>query len=183
MKISKETSLKELAAIVSCALRDHGIDAVLTGGAAVVIWSGEEQQSYDLDYVSSSRRSDLERAMKMLGFTARGKDFVHPETPYFVEFPTGPLAVGQALAKAEDVVEELTRRGPIRIISPTFSVMDRLAQYFHWGDRSALDQALAVSRNCQVDFQKIKNWAVNEGMGDRFTFFRNLLRENSGRDT
>ncbi len=179
MSITEKTTLPELAAIVSRALEKSGIQAVLTGGAAVVVWTQGGQQSFDLDFISTARRSELLAVMSELGFTPKGKDYVHPETPFFVEFPTGPLAVGGSLAGEDDVVLKRTRRGVIRIISPTFSVMDRLAQYFHWSDRSALDQAVAVAQKHPIDTKKVSDWAEREAMKDKYELFLTLLEKQS----
>lgn len=45
-------SLKDLAGLVSEAMRKGGVDAVLVGGACVTIYTDNRYQSYDLDYVS-----------------------------------------------------------------------------------------------------------------------------------
>lgn len=173
--IHDRTSLTELAGIVSSALQRHGIDAVLTGGGAVVIWTGQEGQSFDLDFVSPASDKKLRAVMGELGFDKRGKDYIHPGTKFFVEFPSGPLAVGQALANEGDSVTFKVGRRSIRVVSPTFCVMDRLAQYFHWNDRSALDQAVAVAEKHPVNFARIQSWATAEGMTGKLETFRRRL--------
>lgn len=173
--IHGRTRLTELAGIVSSALHRHGIDAVLTGGGAVVVWTGHEGHSFDLDFISPAPDTELRAVMAALGFEKRGKDYIHPETKFFVEFPSGPLAVGQALAREGDSISIRCDRRTLRIISPTFCVMDRLAQYFHWKDRSALDQAAAVAEKHAVDLPRIKSWAIAEGMAGPFERVRHRL--------
>ena len=66
--------------------------------------------------------------------------FRHPLSKFFFEFPPGPLTVGQEPVKVIDEVKLET--GILKVISPTDSVKDRLAAYYHWGDQQGLEQAL-----------------------------------------
>lgn len=59
MAITADTTLAELAAIVSQALEAAGIRATLSGGAAVSIYTDNEYQSLDLDFVTTARRKQL----------------------------------------------------------------------------------------------------------------------------
>ena len=80
----------EIAAVVSEALETAGLDAVLSGGAVVTIYSENQYESFDLDFVTIERRERIAAVMTPLGFTAeRGRHFVHPRTRYLVEFPSG----------------------------------------------------------------------------------------------
>ena len=47
-------SREEVAGLVGQTLADHGIDAILTGGSCVAIYTGEKWTSYDLDMVDIS---------------------------------------------------------------------------------------------------------------------------------
>lgn len=47
--VTRETSLQELAAIISQALEAEGLIATLSGGAAVSIYTANRYQSSDLD--------------------------------------------------------------------------------------------------------------------------------------
>lgn len=77
--ISPETSLEEIAALVSCALAEAGIDAVLSGGGAVTFYSHNEYMSTDLDFITSVRKKHIAPVVGQLGFEAsEGKDFHHP---------------------------------------------------------------------------------------------------------
>ena len=96
-----------------------------------------------------------------LGFERRGRHWVHPRTRYWVEFPSGPVQVGEAIVR--DFAERATSFGSLRLLHPTDCVMDRLAGYFHWNDAQCLAQALAVARRHPVDLQRIRVWAGSEG--------------------
>ena len=72
--ISGNTTLVEVAAIVSDALEREGIIATLSGGAAVSIYSENRYVSEDLDFVTIALVNDLKSALEPLGFihTERG---------------------------------------------------------------------------------------------------------------
>lgn len=55
-----------------------------------------------------------------------------------------------------------TKFGPLRVVTPTQSVMDRLAAYLHWQDRQALDQAMMVARRQKIDWDALVEWAHRE---------------------
>jgi len=71
--------------------------AVLTGGACANLYSGGAYQSMDADFILSGSPAleDLNHALNALGFRRRGDRYVHPRVPFFVEFPRGPLGIGQ----------------------------------------------------------------------------------------
>lgn len=96
-QITSDTTLVELAAIVSQALEAAGITATLSGGGAVSLYSENAYESYDLDFVTFERIAVLERALRPLGFQriAGAREFRHERTPWTVEFPPGPLAFGE----------------------------------------------------------------------------------------
>ncbi len=51
-QINKKTSLAALGAIVCEALQHAGIDAFLSGGAVVSIYTENRYESFDLDFVT-----------------------------------------------------------------------------------------------------------------------------------
>jgi hypothetical protein len=100
MQLSASSSVEEVAAIVSDALTSAGITAVLSGGAAVQIYTSGLYESRDLDFVASASQRELEQVLDRLGFTREaGRHFVHPTCPYTLEFPSWPLAVGNELVR------------------------------------------------------------------------------------
>ena len=80
-----------------------------------------------------------------IGFRAKDRYFVNPETECFVEFPTGPLTVGDERVHTVATRDTASRR--LRLLTPTDNVKDRLAAFFHCNDTMALEQALFVARN------------------------------------
>jgi len=98
----------------------------------------------DLDFVTAAHRKELAAALAPLGFRLGGdqRHFVHDSTAYFLEFPPAPLEFGETRVQHEDVPTIDTRWGPLRIITPTLCVMDRLCGWWHWHDRQSWDQAV-----------------------------------------
>lgn len=71
MQLSASSSVEEVAAIVSDALTLAGITAVLSGGAAVQIYTSGLYESRDLDFVASASQRELEQVLHGLGSLAR----------------------------------------------------------------------------------------------------------------
>src|SRR5579883_2051533 len=109
-------SVAALAALVCQHLADHGIEAVLTGGAVVTIYSENEYRSDDLDFICTARQTDLIKAMALLGFKPdKGRYFVHPDTDLFIEFPAPPLAIGNEPVKK--VAEQQLPTGVLKLLT------------------------------------------------------------------
>jgi len=118
--------IEEVAATVSEALAAAGITAVLSGGAAVQIYSEGLYVSRDLDFVSPAGHRELDAALRELGFSrVSGRHYVHDAVPYTLEFPPWPLAVGSELIR--DWMELPVGQMTVRILTPTQCVMDRHA--------------------------------------------------------
>ncbi len=96
MDINANTTAMELAALVSQALEAAGITATLSGGGAVSIYTHNQYQSNDLDFVTLERRDRLSAALAPYGFTLASdrRHFTHPDTTFFLEFPAAPLEFG-----------------------------------------------------------------------------------------
>jgi hypothetical protein len=162
----------ELGAYVQSHLYAKGIDVVLSGGAVVAIYTSGKYVSNDLDLVNrySARRSAIRKAMEELGFEEAGRHFEHTETKFFVEFPPGPLTLGE-----QDIVsidEREMETGILRTISPTDCVKDRLAWYYHDGDLQCLTQAILVAKDHEVDIDEISKWSKGEGKLGEFERIR-----------
>lgn len=55
----KTIDIKDLAVYISTVLKDSGIHSVLVGGSCVSIYTSNQYQSYDLDFVSFDRLKDI----------------------------------------------------------------------------------------------------------------------------
>ena len=174
-EITRATSLQELAALVSQALERVCIIATLSGGSAVSIYSDNRYQSHDLNFVTSADPSRLVPVVAMLGFvqTESRRLYAHPETDWLLEFPSGPLGFGHITVDPRQLEILTTPWGPLRVITPTLCVMDRLAAFCHWRDRQCWDQALLVARSRPVDWEQLNAWAKEEGLSpEAWTDFR-----------
>lgn len=175
MKPINRMTQPEIAALVQAHLSKKGIDVVLSGGATVAVYSENAYVSKDVDLVNaySVRASAIGAAMREIGFQEEGRYFRHPDSDVLVEFPPGPLAVGAEPVKEVQEIELAT--GTLKLISPTDCVKDRLASYYHWGDRQALSQALLVAQHRPVDLLEVARWSEAVGKHDEFQEIRPSL--------
>ena len=128
----------------------------------------------DLDFITLSSIELVQKALYEIGFVrSPGRHFSHPETDILVEFPPGPLAIG-------DTPVSSTRRmkvgnNVLSLLTSTQCVMDRLAAYYHWDDQQALEQALLVARQHELDLDEIRVWSEHEDMSLKYGKFLNEL--------
>jgi hypothetical protein len=103
------------------------------GGAAVSFYTNNRYQREHLDFVSSAASGTLAEAVEALGFvpTEAQRLSAHPQTPWLLEFPAGPLAFGEKIVNGAGIEAVETLAGPLRVITPTHCVMDRLAAFVH----------------------------------------------------
>lgn len=176
MKQIKNMTQVELAAYVQSALQEEGIHVVLSGGSAVSFYSSNKYVSKDLDLINTNfaRRKDIKSVMENLGFQEKGRYFINPETEYFVEFPDGPLSVGEEAVKEISDFELAT--GTLRVISATDCVKDRLCAYYYWNDQQGLAQAVLVTKDQRVNLKEIKRWSIAEEKEHEFVVFQSKLK-------
>ncbi len=173
----KGLSLEDFAILISDYLIKNGIDVVLSGGACVTIYTENKFMSYDLDFVLIS--SDNQKAVKQLlgdiGFYEEDRYFKHNDTEFFIDFVSPPLSLGQEPVKE---ISEIKKGGRVlKLLSPSDCVKDRLAAFYHWNDRQALEQAVLVCKEVEVDLKEVERWSTNEGMSDKYEKFIERLNE------
>ena len=175
MKISSKVSRLELAAIITEALDKKDIKATLVGGAVVSIYTENEYESKDLDFISPAEHKKIIAVMTELGFSRVGKNFFHEETELSVEFPSGPIGIGD---RVPIIPEGKIKVGTTTVIllSPTQSVMDRLAWFYFNNDRQCLDQAVMIAKKQPVKVMEVKKWSQEEKMEDKFEIFLAALK-------
>jgi hypothetical protein len=168
MKSVSKMTQAEFGAFIQTQLRKNGIEVVLSGGAAVAIHSNHKYVSRDLDLINifGVNRRQIREVMTTAGFDEEGRYFRHPDSQFFVEFPPGPLAIGQEAVKR--TVEIKLSTGTLKVISPTDCVKDRLAAYYHWNDQQSLLQAILVAQQNKIDIEEIKRWSIVEGKLEKF---------------
>ncbi len=169
MTLDDGASLVDVAFAACTVLDSAGETAVLCGGSAAAYYVPERYQSLDVDFVLhvGAARHVVDRAMATIGYL-RTEDFYRREgLPYTIEFPLGPLAVGR-----EPVTAWRTDRRAeslLHVLTPADVVRDRFLHYWAWGDRSALDVALAVARahRPELDLTAFRAWTERERTADR----------------
>ena len=179
-EITKHSTLLEVAATISDALRDAGISATLSGGAVVSIYTDNEYLSKDLDFVTAAMNDELAPVLAPLGFVHTGisrlSQYSHTLVDWFVEFPPTPISFGNLHVDHKDCATIELNVGRLRLITPTQSVMDRLAAAIHWSDAQSRAQAILVAIHQEIDWASLGDWFVNEGEStEEFERFRTLV--------
>ena len=174
----KKLNVDEVASIIYSSLKEKGMEATLSGGACVSIYSNNRYKSADLDFVMPEyERGEVDAALKELGFerTKSWRHYENPSCPWMVEFPPPPLAVGEEVISKTKIIK--TKHGNLRLLRPVDCVKDRLAAFYHWGDRQSLNQAVMVAKDNRVSLKELKRWSENEMSLDKFEIFKNLLKK------
>jgi hypothetical protein len=174
MKKISEMNTIELAAFVSDYLRKKGVENVLTGGSCAEIYSSAKYVSGDLDFVDLNYvpLKKISKILEDIGFKQlnQSQGFVHPEAIKMIEILNAPLSVGEE--KIETVDKLVIAGYQLNILTPTDSVKDRLAAYYHWNDRQSLEVALMICEKKEIDFAEVHRWSVKEGMEEKFNLFK-----------
>ena len=182
MKSINKMTQAELAAYVQSHLREKGITVILSGGASVSIYTANKYVSADVDLIDvySIERNKIKIAMEEIGFHEKNRYFVHPNTKHIVEFPPGPLSVGEESVTSIKEIKYST--GVLRVISPTDCIKDRLVAYYFWNDQQSLAQALLVAKHNRVNFTDIKRWSKASGNLKGYeTFYEKYAGKNRSR--
>ncbi|MBI5213632.1 MAG: hypothetical protein HY957_09750 [Nitrospirae bacterium] len=176
MKIDWEKiDIKSLAAIISKKLNEKGIDAILVGGACISIYTENKYLSGDLDFISHASLKQLTAALSDLGFQRKSsRHFIRKECPFFIEFVAPPLSIGDEPVKS--IREIKTKFGKISLLTPTDSIKDRLAAFYHWNDPQALEQAIMVAKAQKIDLYEIERWSMQEGHEGKYKIFIKMIR-------
>jgi hypothetical protein len=181
VRITRDSSLREVAFAVCTALDRVGVTAVLTGGGAATLYAPEAIQSFDLDFVLEvySDENLPGKALEELGYRREGHDYRHHSSGFQLEFPVGPLAIGDERIERWATLHE--RSELLHVITATDSCRDRLAAFFYFQDRSALDQACAVyaAARKKVDLERIRAWSKRERELDAFEEFARRVRQGT----
>jgi hypothetical protein len=169
--IGPSTSLTDVAFAVCTALESVGYTVVLTGGSAATYYAADAYQSDDIDFVITLRGNAGPTALESLGYEQEGDFYRHRGSRFPLEFPPGPLAIG------DDVVTSwrTVKRGDevLYVLSPTDCCRDRLASFLFWNDFRGLEQAVAVfhASRADVDLTVIKDWCSRERHPQKFDLF------------
>ncbi len=163
MRLSPRASLREVAVVTGDALRRAKIRAVLSGGACASLYTQGSYVSVDADFIliEPCEQEDLDRALASLGFRRMRDRYVHLRLPFFIEFPRGPLGIGEDSRIRPVWIRRRNRR--VLTLSATDSCRDRLAAFYHWNDLQSLAAAAEIASRNRVSYAKIRGWSRKEG--------------------
>lgn len=137
----------------------------------VSIYSDDRYLTADLDFITLSSMNRVKEALEDIGFHKEmGRYFSHPDTELLIEFPPGPLSIGNY--PVSHVQTMIIGNSTLNLLTPTQCVMDRLAAFYHWDDTQSLEQALLVASHHDVDMEYIAEWSIKEGKIELFNHFR-----------
>lgn len=177
MRDISKLSIKELAAYISHYLRDNGVVNVLTGGACVSIYTNNRYQSYDLDFVNIEEVpiSRITSILKEIGYEEKGRIYINKNVKYSVDILSPPLSVGEEKIVSVNTIKIDDME--LKLLTPTDSIKDRLAAFYFWDDRQALEQALMIQAENEVDYADIEEWSKSEGELDKFNYFKKKAKK------
>ena len=131
-----------LAGAISAGFEERGISAVLVGGTVVEFYTAGEYSTADIDMILPPLGSkEIGAIMEELGFVRAGdyRHWSHPEIPFPVEFPPGPLQVGHLPVEE---LNELDVEGiKLKVLKVEDILLDRLVMAQEWSDAQAKVQA------------------------------------------
>jgi hypothetical protein len=175
VQINAESSLVDVCFTVCSLLDRFGTTVVLSGGSAATFYAPEAYQSRDADFVITLR-GDLVKAgdaMRAVGYSDQGGTYVHHINQFTVEFPPGPLAIGDDLIATWDTYHRDDER--LYVLSRTDCVRDRLSSYYYFTDISALYAAIAVAKSGTINVPLIRDWSEREGQTSAYEQFAERL--------
>lgn len=131
-------------------------------------------QSRDADFIITLYGSGGADVLAQLGYTCDDSGtYKHTDNHYTVDFPPGPLAIGDDLIKTWDTRH---REGEILyLLSRTDCIRDRLMWFYTNNDLSSLDAAIGVAQSGKSDIDRVREWSTREGFGTFFEVFLSKL--------
>jgi hypothetical protein len=133
--------LAEVAAQASAQLDRSGIPVAVVGGSAITLHVPEIYTSKDIDFaaIRGTNRRAFAAAVAPIGFTARGRDFVHEDTEYTLDLVADTPYVDHRPITRFATVN--TPYGKVRVYEFEDAIADRIAAFLHWGDFQSLEVA------------------------------------------
>ncbi len=156
-------TLEEIASYICTKLKENGIDVVLSGGSCMEIYTHKNFSSYDIDFIANPSNSSkkIEAVMISLGFKKiDGRYYKYDNNPNYIEFPTGPVSLGNEFPKKFDELKTLV--GTLILLTPTDCIKDRLCAYVYHGGNECYEQAISVAHLNNINFDNLETWAKNE---------------------
>lgn len=131
-----------VAVAISKSFEERGIYSVLVGGTVVEYYTAGGYTTGDIDMVLPPlEKWEIKTVMEGLGFE-RFEDYrhwIHPKIQIPVEFPSGPLQIGQLLVQEVNEIE--VEKIKLKILKVEDILLDRLIMAQEWKDLQAQSQA------------------------------------------
>ncbi len=156
-----------LAAAISGGFEERGVSAVLVGGTVVEFYTAGGYTTADIDMVLPPlERREIETVMEELGLVRSGdyRHWSHPQIPFPVEFPPGPLQIGHLVVGELNEIEiEGTK---LKILKVEDILLDRMVMAQEWDDLQAQVQAemLMYAHYDEMDWPYIHRQASQIGV-------------------
>ena len=173
--IRPSSTLTEIAFSVCTALHSAGYTVVMTGGSAATFYAPRAYLSDDIDFVITLKGTGGEEALEHLGYHRKGDYYVHASSRFPIEFPPGPLAIGDDFVDSWKTFRR--KRQLLHVLSPTDACRDRLASFLFWNDFRGLQQALDVcqAQRRKVHLDVVRSWCLREHQAEKFQLFKQRL--------
>lgn len=156
-------TLEETAAFICTKLKEQGVDVVLSGGSCMEIYTHSNFSSYDIDFIAnpSYTAKQIEEIMLNLGFEkTQSRYFKYKNNPNYIEFPSGPINLGNEFPKKFDELKTLV--GTLILLTPTDCIKDRLCAVVYHNGKECFNQAIAVAHLNEIDEENLIKWAKKE---------------------
>ena len=159
---------EEIISFVNEALVKEKIVTVLSGGGAVEHYTENKYMSDDMDMINiyNERHSKIKKVMLKLGFKESIKYFIiNGRDDIFIEFPSGPLAIGNEFVDYDNTENVITDYGVFKIITLLDCIKDRLSAFFAWDDRQSLYQAVMLfihNPTTTDNLHLLEKWATED---------------------
>lgn len=182
MSIFNGLSFREVAAVIAAKLAENGHEAVLTGKSCAAFYCGNASDINSIEF--AIRRFEPEsvfKVMSAMGFYPRDDHtFASKKIAYEVVLFPMPIAIGDDVANEVGVVR--TKKGPLKVLTPTDCLRQRLSIYYRWGEELAFAQAVKIARSHKVDMDLVRRWSDWEWANEKFLdFFHTLNVSKSSR--
>lgn len=160
--INNELSLEETASYICSKLKEKGIKVVLSGGSCMEIYTHSNFSSMDIDFIASPSYTfkKIEELMLSLGFKKEKKYFKHVLNPNYIEFPSGPINLGNETPRKFNEIK--TSIGTLTLLTPTDCIKDRLCAYIYHRGLECLNHAIAVADLNEIEEINLIEWAKLE---------------------
>jgi hypothetical protein len=149
---------------------------VLTGGAAVELYTAGAYTTGDFDFIGDVTKEVAAR-LADAGFRREGRHWIHPKEQLFIEFP------GSAVQSHERAAVVQVGRFSVLALSPEDMIVDRLAAWQFWN--SSTDGASAflvwIAQANRLDKKRLESLADRRGVRAGWKRLVEFVEANAGR--